>query len=314
MTHRVEDNFENIEAENLEQLADGLSDLAVRGVLSVAPYLRKVARTVQGHETKRDIHDPVTVHDRAVESSLRSFFAAAIPGSRMLGEEFGEETLTARNGANPDARVGSLGARVRWIVDPIDGTANFASGLTYFGTSVAAELDGRVVAAAISIPCSRELFAANLTQAWHVDADEQKTALNSSGPKTESEALLVSYYPSKYALTSFPEMTLRHLTELTTDYMVVRRTGAGALDLAMVAAGWEGAVLGMSFGPWDVAAGIHLIRVAGGTVVNLNLGGDLPDGLRPALVASVGTLCAKTGERVLGEYVQAHREKLLRSS
>lgn len=295
------------------ELAARLADLASAGALSVAPYLRRVARTISSYETKRDLHDPVTVHDRAVEADLRRFFGRAIPGSRLLGEEMGEEVLPLEpastdpsqggEAAPADPELARLGARVRWLVDPIDGTANFASGSTYFGTSVAAELDGKVVAGAITIPYTGELFAADLERAWHVDREGRITELHSRGPRAENGALLVSYYPNRRALLVEPDLALRHLTDLTTNYMVVRRTGASALDLAMVAAGWEGALLGMSFGPWDVAAGIHLVKVAGGHVVNLSTGADLPDGLRPALLATVGTMEVPVAERVLREYV-----------
>lgn len=290
-------------------LAEALAEIASAGALAVAPYLRRAARSVPAIETKRDAHDPVTEHDRAVEQMLREYFADAIPGSRILGEELGEEVLSPTGGGASEAHevAGGLAGRVRWIADPIDGTANFAAGSTFFGTSVAAELDGEVVAGAISIPYTGELFWADLRSAWHSDREGNRTRLHSEGPLNEETALLVSYYPNRSALADHPQMSLDHLTDLTESYMAVRRTGAAALDLAMVAAGWEGAMLGMSFGPWDVAAGIHLVNVAGGNVVNLSTSDSLPDGLRPAVLASTAGLNAKTGERVLREYVAAYR-------
>ena len=88
-------------------------------------------------------------------------------------------------------------------------------------------------------------------------------------------------------------------------YSVVRRPGAAAVDLAMVAAGWIGVAMGFTFKPWDVAAGIHLVKVAGGHVLNLPLATGLPEGLRPAIVASVGTLDAHTARAVLEEVAAA---------
>lgn len=289
-----------------KELASELGRLCKAGALSVAPYLRSVARTIPTYETKRDLHDPVTEHDRFVESSLRRFFGSAVPESLLLGEEMGEEVLSGDPKQRVDEAAGHLGSRVRWIADPLDGTANFAAGSIYFGTSVAAELDGEVVAGAITIPCTEEVFYADLEGAWYQQADDVPRPLTCSGPNEEAEALLVSYYPGRWSLENHPDLSLEHLTALTKNFMVVRRTGASALDLAQVAAGWQGALLGTSFGPWDVAAGIHLVKMAGGSVLNLSYRADnLPEGLRPALLATAGSLDAPTGRKVLREAVAA---------
>lgn len=292
-------------------IATDLAELAAHGALSVAGYLRAAARTAPPYDTKRDLHDPVTAHDRAVETALHNFFGAAIPGSRVLGEEMGEQTLPSGVdlGREEPLGVGAryLGSRVRWIIDPIDGTANFASGSTYFGTSIGVELDGRIVAGAISIPYTEELFVADLHDAWHIDRHGQRSPLRSSGPTVESQAVLLSYYPGLGYLRHQPDMAMRHQQLLMGSYMAVRRPGAGALDLAMVAAGWAGAMLGTSFGPWDVAAGIHLVKIAGGHILNLPMRSALPDGLRPAVLATVGSLDASAAQSVLREVDEASR-------
>lgn len=302
-----------------------LAATAIAAARHVAPYLRSVARSAPDVDLKRDIHDPVTFHDQHTEDQLRRYLGAALPGSRVLGEERGEETLdphgmgftvvaphdwaetTGLDEADLD-RMWALGSRVRWIVDPIDGTANFAAGLTYFGTSIGVELDGVMVAGVVSIPFNYEFFAADQNNAWHISEDPNKGGgapvakpMRSTGPTEESQALLTSYYPNVQALNDDLEAAATHERELMNNYSVVRRPGAGALDLAMVAAGWMGGVLATSFQPWDVAAGIHLIKVAGGNTLNLPMGGDQPDGLRPGIAASVGTLDAVTIRRLLTE-------------
>lgn len=291
------------------KLASELAEWASQAVTSVAGYLRAAARTVPAYTTKSSHHDPVTVHDRAVESALHQFFEAAVPGSRVLGEEMGERTLPALVGQPLGESARYLGDRVRWIIDPIDGTANFASGSTYFGTSVAAELDGKVVAAAISIPYTEEVFVANSLEAWHVDRHQQVTQLHSTGPLAESQAVLFAYYPSIHAWNAAPQEALRQHRALTDAYMVLRRPGAAALDLAMVAAEWAGAILGTTFGPWDVAAGIHLVKVAGGHVINVPMGSQLPDGLRPGVLATVRSLDAPVARRVIREADEAARRQ-----
>ena len=279
-----------------------LADIAHRAALSVAPYLKSVARTMPHFDTKRDFHDPVTEHDRLVEQRLRDFLGAQVPGSRFLGEEFGEEVLpspAAPGTGEAPTKAATLGSRVRWIVDPIDGTANFASGLIYFCTSIAAELDGEVVAGAVVVPVVGESFVADAEEAWHVDADGTRAPMLADGPDSEATAIIATYYPQLAAFESDFDQAARDELELLRVYGSLRRPGAGALDLAHVAAGWLGVAMGPRFGPWDVAAGIHLVRVAGGSVLNLPLETDLPDGLRPAVVAQGRRLDAVTAKRML---------------
>ncbi len=313
--------------EFLSLAATALAEVAAAAAAMAAPYLRGVARSAPEVGLKRDFHDPVTVHDKRVETEIRKVLESCVPGSRVLGEEMGEgpaptaETAPLRAGEGGAGfgaialtqevtqAVMGLGQRVRWIVDPIDGTANFASGLTYFGTSIGVELDGEIVAGVVSVPFNRELFVADSSSAWREDeVTGERTPLRSQGPKTEKEALLATYYPSVYALNNSPADALAREKALMNAYGTVRRPGAGALDLAMVAAGWIGVSMGVTFKPWDVAAGIHLVRMAGGEVLNLAMGTDEPDGLRPGVVASVGTLHASTARAVLKQVEKAGRE------
>ena len=293
-----------------------LAELAAAATTLVAPYLRSVARSAPEVGLKQDIHDPVTVHDQRTEAIIRWFLAKFAPGSSVLGEEMGEEldpelvgdisqyiqaSAIALSEQVIDA-IAPLGDRVRWIVDPIDGTANFASGLTYFGTSIGVELDDEVVAGAISVPFNYEIFVADDQTFWHEDErDGSRLPLTSAGPTAETEALAACSYPGVHDLNANPDLSLIHEKTLMNAYSTVRRPGAGAVDLAMVAAGWIGVSMAAALKPWDVAAGIHMVRVAGGHVLNLPMGTDLPDGLRPGVVASVGTLRASTAEGILRE-------------
>ncbi len=274
----------------------------------VAPYLRNAARSAPDMATKVDFHDPVTIHDRHVEQQLREFLAAVVPGSRFLGEEYGEEILptgstqtsspSAAIRAAEDDLVASLGQRVRWIVDPIDGTSNFAAGMQYFGTSIGVELDGSIVAGAVSVPCAHEVFVADSHRAWHMDCGGLETEIHADGPASEKTALIATYYPNLHHFDD-PGCAVANLRKLRQAYSAFRSPGATAIDLAHVAAGWIGVSLCTVSKPWDVAAGLHIVRVAGGNVLNLPLGTDLPDGLRPGAVASSAHLNANTAIEVL---------------
>lgn len=299
-------------------IAHDLATLAGAAATAVAPYLRSVARTVTSFETKVDVHDPVTLHDRRVEGALHALLARMVPGSRVLGEETGEHVLpleppkltgeftehflvpTSPEVQGALRRCAPLRNRVRWIIDPIDGTANFAAGMSYFNTSVAAEVDGTVVAGAVSVPMSHELFVGDRDRCW-VEGPTGTRELHADGPSREDHALLITYHPGLAVLRRDPRLGLDHETRLAEAYQALRRPGAAALDLAMVAAGWCGAMIGTSFKPWDVAAGIHLVRVAGGRVLNLPLGSGQPDGLRPGVVASARQLDACTATALLRE-------------
>ena len=102
--------------------ATQLLDTASEAARAVGPRLRKAFRSRPPVATKRDFHDPVTEHDRAAEETIRTVITARWPGSAIVGEEGGV--------------TGS--GELRWYVDPIDGTANFAAGLPFFCVSIAA--------------------------------------------------------------------------------------------------------------------------------------------------------------------------------
>lgn len=300
-------------------LADAISYAAA----SVAPYLRSVARTITDFDTKANQHDPVTEHDQRTERLLHALLAFCVPGSRSLGEEHGEVSLSSspdhppfagvedflpEDAAAPSSILGrnvnlsdiaGLGERVRWIIDPIDGTANFASGRTYFGTSIAAELDGRIVAGVVTVPMLNEYFYATATQAFHVDSREARTQIHAQGPHEEKQAVLISYYPPARLMRTRPLVAVERELALFDAYMAPRRTGACALDLAHIAAGWTGAMIGTMFKPWDVAAGLHILRTAGGWALNLPLHTDLPDGYAPGVVAAGANFHPAAAEAVM---------------
>ena len=114
----------------LESLSAHLAEVAATAARAVEDDLRTAFRSGVEIGYKRDAHDPVTVHDKAAEATIREVLMAAVPDSTVVGEEGGSHGT----------------GRVRWYVDPIDGTANFARGLAFFCTSIGAVVDGQVVA------------------------------------------------------------------------------------------------------------------------------------------------------------------------
>ncbi|GAB2954715.1 inositol monophosphatase family protein [Micromonospora polyrhachis] len=263
-----------------------LASVAERAATCVAEQLRTAFRSRPELDFKRDRHDPVTAHDRAAEAAIREVILDAVPDSRIVGEEGGA--------------VGQ--GRVHWYVDPIDGTANFASGLAFFCTSVAAVVDGTVVAGAIYDPVRRDLFTAGPSGAFH-----NGTPLRSAGAAKETEALLVSSYPNPREVRADGDLALARLGRFITEFRTTRRPGSAALSLAHVAAGWVDVALGLSVSTWDLAAGSLLVRQAGGRFLGLRPAGSpaTPSWQGPGYLATVGTL-DPTGGVILDALADSH--------
>ncbi|MET8003486.1 inositol monophosphatase family protein [Nonomuraea glycinis] len=221
----------------------GLLDTATEAAMAVGPRLREAFRSRPQITTKRDFHDPVTEHDRAAEETIRAVITARRPGGAIVGEEGGE--------------TGS--GEVRWYVDPIDGTANFAAGLPFFCVSIAAAVRGELVAGVVYDPVREDMFTASTEGAW---CDGKP--IRSEGATRDREAMLLSSYPSPLDLEAEGEEALRRYGRFVGSFAAVRRPGSAALKLAHVAAGWSDAAYGTRSHPWDVAAGALLVRQAGG--------------------------------------------------
>ncbi|GAA3791661.1 inositol monophosphatase family protein [Micrococcus endophyticus] len=222
----------------------------------LAAAFRSPSAAGPGPEAKSTHHDLVTVHDRRTEARLVAALTTAVPGSAVLGEELG-----ARDGAGEAARL-------TWIVDPVDGTSNFAHGFAMFSVSVAAAVDGEVVAGVVLDPVSGLAFSADDDGAWLARpgvaerplADVARPA-PAGGERAQN---LVTSYPAGEALALEGEDALRRFGRLVSAHATVRRTVSGALELAYAAAGWADAALYVDTKPWDVAAGQLILRRAGG--------------------------------------------------
>nr|WP_231366413.1 inositol monophosphatase family protein [Zhihengliuella flava] len=212
---------------------------------SVGDLLRSGFRSGARTETKRNHHDLVTEYDRASEERLTAALGDAVPDSRFHAEEGGA------HGAG----------RVEWIIDPIDGTSNFAHGVAFFCVSLAAAVDGEVVAGVVYDPVADTLFAAEAAGAFL--NGEPLPALDRT--IAEKRASVMTDFPSAEDLATDGSAALDGFAELISTYSTVRRPVSGALELAHVAAGWTNIALGFDTNPWDVAAGAYLVRQAGGT-------------------------------------------------
>jgi myo-inositol-1(or 4)-monophosphatase len=191
----------------------------------------------------------VSTADLKAERTLRNELSRARPGYGLLFEEGGE--------------VAGSDTRHRWIVDPLDGTTNFLHGIPHFAISIALERDGEVIAGVVYEPTRDEMYWAEKGAGAYLN----DRRLRVSARRQLSEALVGTGLP--FRERGDQPVYLGTLAAVLPATSGVRRFGAAALDLAYVAAGrldgfWE---FGLS--PWDIAAGMLLVREAGGFVTDL---------------------------------------------
>ena len=209
--------------------------------------------------------DLVTEMDGRAEALIVERLRRAFPDDAILAEELG-------------AAPGPSGRR--WLVDPLDGTTNYAHGLPIFAVSVALEREGRVELAVAYDPTRDELFVAERG----AGATLNDVPLAVSGTATLGESLLVTGFP--YDIRTTTDTNLPEYAAFSVRARAVRRLGSAVLDLAYVAAGRFDGYWELRLGPWDVAAGVLLVEEAGGRVTDLEEGPlDLD---APRVVASNG--------------------------
>lgn len=223
-----------------------LVHLAAAAAGAAGAYIRSA--TGQATAVSKGHHDWVTEVDRKAEQLIAGVLGKGAPGSRMIGEESSPE-LT---------RQGLV-----WVVDPLDGTTNFLHGYPQYAVAIAAAIDGVLEAAAV-LDVNRELLygAVRGKGAWLGD-----TRLSVSSVSDPSRALLGTGYPFKQMdrLETYLDQ-FRRILPATSG---VRRAGSAALDLADVAAGRLDGFWELMLAPWDMCAGVLLIREAGGIVTDL---------------------------------------------
>jgi myo-inositol-1(or 4)-monophosphatase len=208
-------------------------------------------------ESKSSPTDVVTAMDRASERFLTGELRRLRPGDAVLGEE----------GAD---RAGSTG--VRWLVDPIDGTVNYLYDLPQYAVSVAAEVDGTVVAGAVHNPATGETFrAAAGGGAWLSAPGVPERRLAVTGCTELAQALVATGFGYDAGVRATQAAAVARLLPRVRD---IRRLGSAALDLCYLAAGRLDAYYEGGLNPWDFTAGGLIAAEAGAVLAG-------PDG-RPA--------------------------------
>jgi myo-inositol-1(or 4)-monophosphatase len=231
-----------------------LLDLARRAATLAAAHVQSVERPDSSSWQLKGQSDFVTRVDRETEALIGETLLAETPDATILGEEL-----------TPDSRHEGL----VWVVDPLDGTTNFLHGYPAYGVSIAAALDGDVVAGAVADVTRNALYhAVKDGGAWHGD---RKLAV--SGVSEPANALIGTGYPFK-VLDRLPAY-LRQFTTILQRTSGIRRAGAASLDFVDMALGRFDGFWELYLAPWDVAASALIVREAGGVVTDLEGGDDI---------------------------------------
>ena len=246
---------------------DRLRAVAFEAVKAAGSLLLNFSRTGFRIERKNPIN-LVTDADHAAEQCILDHIRAHFPTHRTLAEERGV-----------DAEAPS---RYRWIIDPLDGTTNFAHGFPVYAISIGVESDGELVLGVVYDPVRDELFS----------AEAGRGALMNGQMITVSEtaqleaALMVTGFA--YDIRDTPNNNLDHFARFALKAQGVRRTGSAALDLCYVSAGRFDGFWEVKLSPWDMAGGVVILREAGGRVTDFH--GRAHSIYQPELVASNGLI------------------------
>ena len=218
--------------------------------------------------TKSSSTDMVTEMDHASERLIVDALLRARPDDGVLGEEGSE-------------RTGSSG--VRWVIDPLDGTTNYLYGHPGFAVSIAAELEGVVVAGVVFDPIHDQLFRATRGGGASLDG----STISPAATSRLADALVATGFA--YAPAQRAEQAAA-LVRILPEIRDIRRMGAAAVDLCSVACGRVDAFFEQGLAPWDVAAGALIAAEAGAVVSGLDGGEPQPGSVLAAAPGIAGAL------------------------
>lgn len=213
--------------------------------------------------------DLVTERDRASEALIIAALRQAFPDHRIYAEEEGKA-------------AGHTASGYTWLVDPLDGTTNYAHGFPVFAVSLALAYQGRAEVGVIYDPLRDECFSARRGGGAALNGSPIRVSTTTSLRRS----LLATGFP--YDVWTSPENNLDHFSAFVLHAQGVRRPGAAAIDLAYVACGRLDGFWELKLHPWDVAAGALIVQEAGGRVTDFRGGPHFTSGRE--IVASNGLI------------------------
>ena len=234
-----------------------MANIALRAARQASPgMLRALDRLDLLKVEQKQGNDFVSEVDREAETIIVDALHKAFPDHAIVGEEHGQ-SVSASNGSE-----------YTWVIDPLDGTTNYLQGIPHFCISIAAMKGKQFEHAVIVDPLRNEEFVASRGSGAQLNGRRIRVSAN---PKIEDAVLSTGIPPGSVASRLDPYM--RMMTHFTGNCRAIRRLGSAALDLAYVAAGRVDGFWEIGLQPWDISAGVLLVREAGGFVGDL-AGGD----------------------------------------
>jgi len=218
--------------------------VGIRAALEAGELLRKGFGTSFAIHAKEGVHNLVTEYDHASEKLIISSIKKHYPDHSFLAEEGGKVA----------------GNSFQWVIDPLDGTVNFAHGIPFFAVTLALRKGAETLFGVVYQPLSQELFVAQKGLGSFLNGKK----LQVSPVQEIQRAFLVTGFP--YNLRENPHHCIEHFIDILRLGIPIRRLGVAALDLSYVAAGRFDGFFEVSLAPWDCAAGNLLIELAGGKV------------------------------------------------
>ena len=222
------------------------------------------AKRIESEDNLKEKGDPanlVTVYDVAVQRLLINGITAKLPGATFIAEE-------------KDNTPESAEAEHCFVIDPIDGTANFTRGFNHSCISVGVISRGVTVYGAVYDPYLDEMFTAELGGGTRVNGIPVRPS------EHDAAHSVIIFGTSPYYKQTLGKRTFAVVEELYGSCADLRRTGTAALDLAYIAAGRADGFIELILSPWDFVAGSLLVREAGGVITDLE--GNVPKGTSPS--------------------------------
>jgi myo-inositol-1(or 4)-monophosphatase len=227
-----------------------LTFVAIQASLSAGALLRQGFGTEFEIKAKQGMQNLVTEYDKAAEKSIISLIFQHFPGHAILAEESGD----IHKGKSP----------VTWIIDPLDGTANFARNIPVFSVSIAAAIDRQIVSGVVYQPITQELFIAEKGKGAYLNGKK----ISVSKTAQFEMAMMATGFP--YDVDKNPLSCIDRFAMIQAKGVPIRRLGSAAIDLSYVATGRFDVFWEVGLHPWDMAAGKLLVEEAGGKISHWN--------------------------------------------
>lgn len=244
-----------------------LKQTVIEATLAGAKVLQKYFNGQFSITSKTGVNDLVTQADNEAEDAIIQVVRQKFPDHYILSEEAGALTT---------------GSNIKWIIDPIDGTVNFAHGIPICCVSIGVERDGKMILGAVYNPFMNEFFFAE--KGWGASLNDKKLQVTNKDELGRS--CLATGFP--YAYLDMPNGPLQVFGKLIRQAVPIRRLGSAALDLCWVAAGRFDGFYEHNLKPWDSAGGFLIVEEAGGKVTDFD--GNYYSPYQPGIVATNGKI------------------------